>query len=191
MSPLSSESEKRENRAFRIHEFYEPQQRSSRPKPRTKSRNSQFLLASTPRFSSNKVLVANSLNARHCFLPRGGRHGVVVERRSTRADPAAQVRQRQFRATIELVGAAFGALGDAHSSAGSGRGQGHRGAAPGAPGQALTDLATVPGFRRGRGNLLHVPSSPTTKRDPTTGDLESSSNFLSLYRAFFEVSVEL
>lgn len=63
----------------------------------------------------------------------------MVERRSTRADPAAQVRQRQFRAAVELVGAALGTLGDSYPSAGSGRGQGHRGATSGAPGQALTD----------------------------------------------------
>jgi len=65
MSPLSSE--KRENRAVpkSISRIRELQQRSSRPKPRTKSRNSQFLLTSTPRFNSNKVqtLVANSLIA--------------------------------------------------------------------------------------------------------------------------------
>jgi hypothetical protein len=62
-------------------------------------------------------------------------HGILAKRRSTRANPTAEVRQRQFCATVELVGAAR-ALGDA---AGSGRGQGHRGAPPGAPGQTLTD----------------------------------------------------
>lgn len=146
------------------------------------------------RFSSNKVqnLIA-AINARHCFLPRGRSHGVVAERRSTREDPATQVRQRQLRAAVELSGAAFGALGDALPSTGSRRGQGHGGAAPGAPGQALTDLAAVVGFQRGRGNLLHVPSSPSSylpamkRACSMTRDLESL-NFLSPHRAFFKVS---
>lgn len=122
-----------------------------------KSRSSPTL-----RCSSNKVqdsLIA-AINARHCLLPRPGSHGIVAERRATRADPAAQVRQRQFRAAVELVGAAFGALGDAHPSAGSGRGQGHRGATSGAPGQALTDSMAAIGFRRGRGNSRHLPHHP-------------------------------
>lgn len=94
----------------------------------------------------------------------------MAERRSARADPAAQVRQRQFRAAVELVGAAFGALGDARPSAGSGRGQGHRGATPGAPGQALTEHAAAVGFRRGRGNFTYtVPPSclfATKRKNP-------------------------
>ena len=117
----------------------------------------------------------------------------MAERRSTCADPAAQIRQRQFRAAIELGGAAFDALGDALPSTGSGRGQGHGGAAPGAPGQALTDLAAVVGFRRGRENLLHVPSSPSSylpvmkRACSTTSDLESL-NFLSPLSSVFKVS---
>jgi len=73
------------------------------------------------------------------FFPEDEKHGIVVERRSTRANSAAQVRQRQFGAAFELVGATRGAPGDTLASAGSGRGQGHRGAAPGTAGQTLTD----------------------------------------------------
>lgn len=58
----------------------------------------------------------------------------MAERRSTRADSATQVRQRQFRAAVQLVGAALGTLGDAFTPAESGCGQGYRGAAPSAPG---------------------------------------------------------
>lgn len=84
------------------------------------------------------LMVVTTDALRRYFLCPEGDYGVLAERRSACANSAAQVRQRQFRATVELVGAAR-AFGDA-LAAGSGRGQGHRGASPGDPGQALTDL---------------------------------------------------
>lgn len=63
----------------------------------------------------------------------------MAERCSARANSAAQIRQRQLGAAFELVGATRGASGDTLAPTGSGRGQGHRGAAPGTPGQALTN----------------------------------------------------
>jgi len=80
----------------------------------------------------------------------------VAERRAARADSAAEIRQRKLRATVQLVGTALGALGDA--PAGSGRGQGHRGAAPSSSGQALIRLSVVLGLRRGNARRSSSPS---------------------------------
>lgn len=67
---------------------------------------------------------------------KGENHGILAERRATRENSTAEIRQRELGEAVQFDGATR-AAGSAFA-ADPGRGEGHRGATTSAPGQALT-----------------------------------------------------
>lgn len=65
-----------------------------------------------------------------------GNHGILAERRATRENSTAEIRQRELGEAVQFNGATR-AAGSAFA-ADPGRGEGHRGATTSAPGQAVT-----------------------------------------------------